>query len=54
MKEEEKKGGTRKKGLEKKGARGKVQGRSSRHERYKKQELGKKVTKKKEPRRKDK
>jgi hypothetical protein len=45
MKEDEEKGGTRKKGLEKKGARGKVQGRSNRHERYKKQEQGKKGTK---------
>jgi hypothetical protein len=34
-----------KKGLEKKGARGKVQGRSTIHERYKKQEQGKKGTK---------
>jgi hypothetical protein len=41
MKEGEEKESTRKKGLEKKGARGKVQGRSTRHERYKKQESGK-------------
>jgi hypothetical protein len=33
MKEEQEKDGTREKGLQKKGARGKVQGRSTREER---------------------
>jgi hypothetical protein len=37
--------GSREQGLEKKVKGGKVQGRSARHERYKKQEEGKKSTK---------
>jgi hypothetical protein len=45
MKEEEENGGTKEKGLEKKGAGGKVQGRSSGHERYKSQ--GRKVQRRK-------